>query len=119
MKIKLVKLLLMSCSVIAAACAARRVRDYSFDVTGYVAAEDGSPLQEVEVTLHVDTPVYEALTPVKNQRLVTSKGVFMFRYLSHDPATKYTVTVSKEGFQPQTVSGNALTPSRSHSSALL
>jgi hypothetical protein len=90
-----------------AACAARRVRDYGFDVTGIVAAEDGAVLENVEVILQVDTPIYEAVTPVKSQRLVTSKGVFIFRCLSHDPVTRYTVTVRKEGFEPQTVSGSA------------
>ena len=86
---------------------ARRVRDYVFDVVGSVAAEDGSPLEGVEVILQVETPVYEGVTPVKAQRLVTNKGAFIFMCLSHSAATKYTITVRKEGFQPQTLSGTA------------
>ncbi len=89
------------------ACAARRVRDCAFDVTGTVSADDGTALQEVEVILQVDAPIYEGVVPVKTQRLVTSKGAFIFRCLSHSHNTKYSVTVRKEGFAPETVSGTA------------
>jgi outer membrane lipoprotein-sorting protein len=106
-KIRLLTLLVFGCSLTSAACAVRRVHDYSFDVTGFVTAEDGAPLQNVEVILAVDTPIYEAIKPVKTQQLITNNGAFVFRCLSHDSATKYTVTVRKEGFEPQTVSGNA------------
>jgi hypothetical protein len=91
----------------ATACAARRVHDYSFDVTGFIAAEDGTPLQDVEVVLQVDPPVYEGIAPAKTQRLVTSKGAFFFRCLSHSRSTRYSITVRKDGFVSQTVSGTA------------
>jgi len=84
-----------------------RARDFVFDVTGTISAEDGSALQDVEVVLRVNPPVYEGTTPVNAQRVVTSKGAFIFRCLSHSPSTKYSVTVRKDGFLPQTVSGTA------------
>ncbi len=105
---KILTLLAVSCPLLVVACAARvRVHDYSFDVIGFVAAEDGAPLLNVEVILQVDTPIYEGMTPVKSQRLVTDKGAFIFSGLSHNSVTKYTLTVRKEGFEPQTVSGSA------------
>jgi hypothetical protein len=107
MKSRLLLVLVVGCVLLPVDCAARRVHDYVFDVTGSVAAEDGSPLEGVELILLVETPVYEGVTPVKTQRLVTNKGAFIFRCLSHSPATKYTVTVRKEGYEPQTLSGTA------------
>lgn len=90
----------------ATVCPAR-VKDYAFDVTGTVAADDGTPLQDVEVILQVETPVYEGVAPVNTQRVVMSKGAFIFRCLSHSRSTKYSVTVRKDGYEPQTVSGTA------------
>jgi hypothetical protein len=84
-----------------------RVKDYTFDVTGTVSAEGGTALQDVEVVLQVDKPVYEGVNPVNTQRVVTSKGAFIFRCLSHSRPTKYSVTVRKDGYEPQTVSGTA------------
>jgi hypothetical protein len=107
MKSSRLLVLVVGCVLLRVDCAARRVHDYVFDVTGSVAAEDGSPLKGVEVILRVGTPVYEGVTPVKTQRLLTNKGAFIFRCLSHSPTTKYTVTVGKEGFEPQTLLGTA------------
>lgn len=90
----------------ATVCLAR-VKDYTFDVTGTISADDGTALQDVEVVLQVDTPIYEGIKPVNTQRVVTSKGAFIFRCLSHSRPTKYTVTVRKDGYEPQTVSGTA------------
>jgi hypothetical protein len=104
MKNQVLILFIIGCTTF---CAARRVRDYTFDVTGTVAADDGTPLQDVEVVLQVDTPAYEGVTPATTQQIVTSKGAFIFRCLSHSSSTKYTVTVRKEGFESQTVSGTA------------
>jgi hypothetical protein len=59
------------------------------------------------VVLQVDKPVYEGVNPVNTQRVVTSKGAFIFRCLSHSRPTKYSVTVRKDGYEPQTVSGTA------------
>jgi hypothetical protein len=98
MKIKVLVLLVLGCALVAA-CATRRVQDYTFDVTGTVSAEDGTALQGVEVILQVDNPIYEGVAPVKTQRLVTSKGAFLFRCLSHSPTTKYSVAVRKDGFE--------------------
>ena len=103
MKIRMLMLLVLGCGVVCSA----RVKDYTFDVTGTVSAEDGAALQDVEVVLQVDVPVYEGVKPVNTQRLVTSKGAFIFRCVSHSRSTKYLVTVRKEGYEPQTVSGTA------------
>ena len=103
MKVGMLMLLVLGC---AAVCPAR-VKDYTFDLTGTVSAEDGAALQNVEVVLQLDTPVYEGVKPVNTQRLVTSKGAFIFRCLSHSSSTKYTVTVRRDGYEPQTVSGAA------------
>jgi hypothetical protein len=97
----------LGCALLIAASAPGRRHDYFFTVTGYVAAEDGAPLQDVEVILEVDTPIYEGLKPVKTERLVTSKGAFFFACISHTRTTKYTVTVRKDGFEPQRVTGSA------------
>ena len=101
MKIRVLMLLVIGCAILCSA----RVKDYTFDVTGTVSGEHGAPLQDVEVILHVATPVYEGVNPVNTQRVVTSKGAFIFRCLSHSRSTKYTVTVRKDGYEPQTVSG--------------
>jgi hypothetical protein len=103
MKTRVLMLLILGC---AAVCPAR-VKDYTFDVTGTITGEDGGPLQDVEVVLQVDTPVYEGIKPVNTQRLVTSKGAFIFRCLTHSLSTKYSITVRKDGYEPQTVSGTA------------
>jgi len=104
---RLLFVLVVGCVLLLVNCAARRIHDHDFDVTDSVAAKDGSPLEGVEVILQVETPVYEGITPVKTQRRVTNKGAFIFRCLSHSPMTKYTVTVRKEGFEPQTLSASA------------
>lgn len=103
MKIMTLMLLVLGWATICPA----RVKDYTFDVTGTVSADDGTPLQDVEVILQVDKPVYEGVNSVNTQRVVTSKGAFIFRCLSHSQSTKYTVTVRKDGYEPQTVSGTA------------
>lgn len=76
-------------------------------MTGTVSAEDGTALQDVEVVLQVDKPLYEGVNPVNIQRVVTSKGAFIFRCLSHSRPTKYSITVRKDGYEPQTVSDTA------------
>jgi hypothetical protein len=103
MKITTLMLLVLGWATICPA----RAKDYTFDVTGTVSADDGTPLQNVEVILQVDRPVYEGVNAVNTQRVVTSKGAFIFRCLSHSQSTKYTVTVRKDGYEPQTVSGTA------------
>ena len=106
---KRLTLLALGCGLLLAGCAARCVsHDYVFGVTGVVTAEDGAPVQDAEVTLEVNGPVYEAVTPVKTvMRLTNSIGGFVVMYISGESGVKYTLTVRKEGFEPQTVSGSA------------
>lgn len=73
-----------------------------------MAAEDSFPLRDAEITLEVNGPVYEAVTPVKVvKRFTDDTGGFVFTYISHEFGAKYTLTVSKDGFEPQTVSGSS------------
>ena len=83
-----------------------RIHDYVFNVLGLVAAEGGDPIEGAEVTLEVTGPVYDVITTVKTaKRLTDSGGSFIFMYISHKRAVPYTLTVRKDGFEPQTVSG--------------
>ena len=92
-------------------CAVRRIHDYVFSVDGVVTAEDGSPLRDAEITLEVNGPVYEAVTPVNIvKRFTDNTGGFVFMYISHEQAVKYTLAASKDGFEPQTISGNSPPP---------
>lgn len=98
----------LTLAVLPSGCAARRSHDYVFNVTGIVTAEAGSPLKNAETMLEVNGPVYEAITLVKVVRRFTDDtGVFVFTYISHERGVKYTLTVSNDGFEPQTVSGIA------------
>ena len=113
---KLVTLFLVGCTIFALMCEPRPkpAHDYIFSVTGVVTSEDGSPLQGAEVTLEVNGPVYQAVELVKTAKLSTNNtGGFVFMYTSHKRGVKYSVTVSKDGFEPQTVSGSA-PPSGNH-----
>jgi hypothetical protein len=108
MKTSLLALLVLGCTLLVVACAVRRVHDYIFDVRGVVTAEDNAPVQDAEVTLEVNGPVYEAITPVKTVKQLTNiTGGFVFMYISHERGVKYTLTVHKEGFEPETVSGSS------------
>lgn len=105
---KLLTLVLLASATLGLGCAVRRYHDYTFGVTGLVTAEDGAPVQNAEITLEVNGPVYAAITPVKSvQQFTGSSGGFIFRYISHERGVKYTITVRKVGFEPQTVSGSA------------
>jgi hypothetical protein len=56
----------------------------------------------------VNGPVYEAITQVKTVKQLTNiTGEFVFMYISHERGVKYTLTVHKEGFEPETVSGSS------------
>jgi len=109
MKTSLLTLLALGCARLVVACAVRRVsHDYIFGVTGVVTAEDNAPVQNAEVTLEVNGPVYKAITPVKTVKQLTNiTGGFVFTYISHERGVKYTLTVHKEGFEPETVSGSS------------
>ena len=100
--------LLILGSALGCASGGKQSRDYMFGVTGVVTAEDGTPLPDVEVTLEVKGPVYEAVAPVKaERRLTNSSGGFVFMHNSHERDVKYAITARKDGFEPQTVSGSA------------
>jgi hypothetical protein len=108
-------LLALSSTICLLGCAARRIaNDYIFGVTGIVTTEDEAPLQGADVTLDVNGPVYEGIDLVRTKHLLTnSTGGFVFEYISHRRGVNYTITVSKEGFEPGTVSG-AAPPDGSH-----
>ena len=104
------QLLALGCALLVLGCAGQRVRvhDYMFGVTDLVTAEDDTPIVGAEVTLEVNGPVYEAVTLVRAAKGSTnSAGGFVFMYLSHERDVKSSLTVRKEGFEPQTVSGSA------------
>jgi hypothetical protein len=100
-------LLALAAAVSALVCQARS-RDYIFGVTGVVTSEDGTPLQDAEVTLDVSGPIYEGVALVKTERRLTNgTGGFVFMYTSHTRGVKYNITACKDGFEPQTVSGSS------------
>jgi carboxypeptidase family protein len=104
----LLTLLFLGSALLVAGCAARRLPNYVFSVTGLVAAEDGSPVEDAEITLELNGAVYEAVLPLKTVgRLTTATGSFAFTYVTHEQGVNYTITVSKDGFETQTVSGSA------------
>src|ERR1700751_5107453 len=93
---------------ISEAEAGRRTKDYNFTVTGVIKAEDETPVQDAEVTLDVNGPVYDGVTLVKTVHSKTgNSGSFVFAYLSHKPGVKYSLTVRKAGFEVVTVSGSS------------
>jgi len=105
---KLLALLIFCFGSLALLCEARASHDYMFSITGVVTAEDGTPLQDAEVNLELDSPVYEGVTPVKAvKRATNGSGGFVFMYTSHKRGVKYTITVRKQGFEPQAISGSA------------
>lgn len=104
-------LILLGFSVFDSGCAARRSHDYVFSVTGVVKTEDDEPVQDAEVTLEENGPVYQAVTLVKTVKHTTNDtGGFVFAYLSHKLGVNYAIRVQKEGFEPATVSGSSPPP---------
>ncbi len=84
------------------------VRPWLCTFDGRLRVQDRAPLQDVAITLEVNGPVYEAITPVKTvKHLTNGTGGFMFMYISHERGVKYTLTVHKDGFEPQSVSGSS------------
>lgn len=89
------------------------VHDYVFTITGVVTAEDGTPTIDAEISLEVNGPVYKGVELIKTVKSMTDDtGGFVFTYMSHKRGVKYSVTVRKEGFESQTVSGSS--PPASH-----
>ena len=101
-------LLLLSACLLPTVGEARVIRDYIFAVTGVVRDESGAPLEDANVTIRTADAVYKATTPVKMVcQLTNSTGGFVFMYTSHKRAVKYNITVVKDGYEPQTISGSA------------
>ena len=100
--------ILVALTMLLPGCAARRIHDYVFTVTGAVTAEDNVPVEAADVTLDVTGPVYDGIEPVRNRHSSTGPyGEFVFAYISHQAGVKYTITVRKNGFEPEIVSGAA------------
>lgn len=99
---------LLGAAAFFSGCAAHRLPNYVFSVTGIVAAEDGSPIEDAEITLELNGPVYEVALPVKTiGRLTNEAGSFAFTYTTHAQGIPYAITVSKHGFETQALSGSA------------
>jgi hypothetical protein len=114
-RIILTLLVLLCCAVFGLVCEARPspVHDYIFTLTGVVTAEDATPIKNAEITLEVNGPVYKGVELIKNVKSITDDtGGFVFTYMSYKRGVKYSITVRKEGFEPQTVSGSS--PPASH-----
>jgi hypothetical protein len=77
------------------------VVDYAFLIQGAVVSANGQPITDVQVTLELPQPVFEAVTPVWYARRVTdAAGRFTFSYLAcGKPASAYTVTLQKSGYK--------------------
>jgi hypothetical protein len=74
--------------------------EYGFCIHGAVVAADGRAIPEVEVTLDLPSPVYEAITPVQHaERMTDAAGKFQFSYIAcSEPVKSYTVTCRKPGY---------------------
>ena len=108
MKWKLLTSLFLGSIILVSGCAAHRLPNYAFTVTGMVATEDGSPIEDAEITLELNTPVYEVALPVKTVgRLTNASGSFAFTYTTHEQGVGYAINISKDGFETQTVKGSA------------
>ena len=93
--------------LLSVGCAAR-TRDYRFGITGLVTSEDGTPIENADITLEVFGPVYSGISTVRTQQLHTDgRGGFVVMHISHRSGVKYTLTVQKPGFQTQKIPGNA------------
>lgn len=87
--------------------------DYIFGIHGVVTTEDGTPIQGAEIALEVDGPVYKGVELIKTAKCATDdKGDFSFMYISHKRGVKYSISVRKEGFKSQTLSGSSPPPSQ-------
>ena len=105
-------LLLLASAILAFGCAARRIaKDYRFDAIGVVTRGDGAPVKGAEITLDVSGPVFEGIDLLKTRRVQTNDtGELVSGYLTDQRGEKYAITVLKEGFRPETISGTAPPP---------
>jgi hypothetical protein len=105
-------LLLLASAILAFECAATRIaKDYSFDVTGVVASEDGAPVKGARIPLDLSGPVFEGIGLVKTRHVQTDHtGGFAFGYLTDERGAKYAITIPEQGFKPESISGTAPAP---------
>jgi hypothetical protein len=98
----------------------RTVADYIVAVAGVVKDGDGQPVEGVQVTFEVSNTLYDAITPVRRQALVTdAAGRFMMNMLiSHQPSNPYRLRFEKTGFVTQTITGVA-PPHQEHAVTLV
>ncbi len=107
-KVRIKFLLLMLAFAVPALISQARSRDYMFRISVVVSSEDGTPLKDAEATLDVSGPVYDCVTPVRTvRRLTDSNGIVLFAYISQKRGVRYRITVRKQSFESQTVSGSA------------
>lgn len=108
MKYQLLAPLSLSMAIFVSGCAEHHLPKYTFTVSGMVATEDGLPIEDAEITLELNGPVYEVALPVKTVgRLTNARGSFAFSYTTHEQGVGYVITVSKDGFETQSVKGSA------------
>ena len=105
--------LVLIASMALSSCAIFRIakdpkRDFNFTVSGAVTTQDGLAVKGADVTLEVDGPVYEAINLIKTRHVLTDEGGrFAFAYISHAQGVKYRITVRKESFETQVLTGEA------------
>ncbi len=88
--------ILLSALLMAVSCAHR---DYAFVAAGKVHERNGNALPDVKVTLKLKKPVFDVVTPVKEESVVTDKdGKFNFWFITDQRLQKYTLHFSKEGY---------------------
>jgi hypothetical protein len=108
LRLRILLLIVFGSATIGCAPMVSRSRDLVFSVTGVVTTEGGAGLEGAEVTLEVNGPVYQAITPVKTARRQTDNaGGFVFMFISHASGVGHNVTVRKAGFEPETLAGSA------------
>lgn len=112
----LLALLILGVQVLASTCQAQfgqRVKDYNFTVSGAVITEDDARIQDADVTLELNVPVYNGVTPLKAIHVkTTASGAFVFAYLSHQQEVKYTLSVHKTGFESVVINGSCPPPGK-------
>ena len=100
-------------------CASRtsppQVHDIMLSVWGTVTTTEGEPVPGAQVALTLQRAVYDATTPVtKAEHTTDALGRFIFTYIAHDASVPYSLSVSKEGFAPQTITAS-VPPAAGHS----
>jgi hypothetical protein len=82
--------------------------DYIFATHGVVKTNDDTPIQGAEIALELDGQVYKGVELIKTVKSATDhNGEFSFVYMSHKRGVKYRISISKEGFDSQMLSGSS------------